>query len=214
MSVIDDIIGFSGSVGDVLGSMSQNIGQAAIQQQEQYIKYIQAQVDADNPNLDYKTSVSVLGSDQTLDLNMSVPLVALMDGQIPKLDDLTAKFSMNVDSTTNSEDSLDGSFKGAGDASVGWGPFKAKIHLEGGMSKHSASKRSTDERATVDFEAHWGLHPVSEGFSRINDEQLTWIDMGIQVNKALAGGQIEKVAKSVGVGVPATAGGGADQPAQ
>jgi hypothetical protein len=78
----------------------------------------------------------------------------------------------NSERSTNTEDKK-GAF--SADASVGWGPFSLKVHVEGSVATHQENTRETDQSAKYHVEVKAEDKGMPEGLSRVLDMMLTAI---------------------------------------
>ena len=115
------------------------------------------------------------GKPTTETVALEVPLLAIV--KVPSLfiDTVDIIFDMEVknsESSTNSSDQK-GSF--AADASVGWGIFSLKVHVEGSVATHQENTRSTDQTAKYHVEVHAADKGMPEGLARVLDMMNTAI---------------------------------------
>ena len=61
------------------------------------------------------------------------------------------------------------------DASVGWGIFSLKVHVEGSVATHQENTRSTDQTAKYHVEVHAADKGMPEGLARVLDMMNTAI---------------------------------------
>lgn len=103
------------------------------------------------------------------DVVLEVPMLAIV--KIPSLSitrvDIT--FDMEVKSSSVSKESTDANTKFAADASVGWGCFSLKVHVEGSVATHKENTRSSDNSAKYHVEVHAEDSGMPEGLARVLD---------------------------------------------
>lgn len=88
-------------------------------------------------------------------VNLVVPLLAIVPIPYIAIDTITIDFMAKIDasatSVTEDASEMEGSFKGSADVSAGWGPFSAKVHMEGGFSSKSSSKATQESKYSVEY---------------------------------------------------------------
>jgi len=109
------------------------------------------------------------GSQKQENVSLDVPLLAIV--KVPNLSitkvDIT--FDMEVKSSFASKESNDTSAKMSADASVGWGPFSLKVHVEGSVSAHKENTRSSDNSAKYHVQVLAEDGGMPEGLARVLD---------------------------------------------
>lgn len=103
------------------------------------------------------------------DVTLDVPLLAIV--KVPSLSitrvDIT--FDMEVKSSFASKESEDTKGSFSADASVGWGPFSLKVHMEGSVATHKENTRTSDNSAKYHVEVHAEDTGMPEGLARVLD---------------------------------------------
>lgn len=88
-------------------------------------------------------------------VNLIVPLLAIVPIPYIAIDTITIDFMAKIDASASTyaeqASESEGSFKGSADVSVGWGPFSAKVHMEGGYSSKSSSKATQESKYSVEY---------------------------------------------------------------
>lgn len=109
------------------------------------------------------------GSVPTELVELDVPLLAIV--KIPSLaiDTVDITFDMEVKNTESSKETENKSGSFSADASVGWGPFSLKVHVEGSVSTAKENTRSTDQSAKYHVEVHASDKGMPEGLARVLD---------------------------------------------
>lgn len=102
-------------------------------------------------------------------VSLDVPLLAIV--KIPSLSitkvDIT--FDMEVKSSFASKESEDKKGSFSADASVGWGPFSLRVHVEGSVATHKENTRSSDNSAKYHVQVLAEDGGMPEGLSRVLD---------------------------------------------
>ena len=108
-------------------------------------------------------------------VELDVPLLAIVKVPSLAIDEVDITFDMEVKNSESSKevDESKGSF--AADASVGWGPFSLKVHVEGSVSSHKENTRSTDQTAKYHVEVRATDKGMPEGLARVLDMMNTAI---------------------------------------
>ncbi|MBS0254539.1 MAG: DUF2589 domain-containing protein [Proteobacteria bacterium] len=102
-------------------------------------------------------------------VSLEVPMLAIV--KIPSLaiDTVDIIFDMEVKNSESSKESEDTKGGFSADASVGWGPFSLKVHVEGSVATHKENTRSTDQSAKYHVEVHAADKGMPEGLARVLD---------------------------------------------
>ncbi len=102
-------------------------------------------------------------------VNLTVPLLALV--QIPALSIKTIDvvFDMEVKSSTSSKSSTDEALSVKADASAKWGVVKASVSIQGSVSAHKENTRSTDNSAKYHVAIQATDTGMPEGLRRVLD---------------------------------------------
>lgn len=103
------------------------------------------------------------------DVSMEVPLLAIVNVPALSVTRVDITFDMEVKSSSASKEATDASAKMSADASVGWGPFSLKVHVEGSVSSHKENTRSSDNSAKYHVEVHAEDRGMPEGLARVLD---------------------------------------------
>lgn len=105
-------------------------------------------------------------------VELDVPLLAIV--KIPSLSITTVDitFDMEVKNTVKSASSEDKQGSFSADASVGWGPFSLKVHVQGSVATHQENTRETDQSAKYHVAVHAEDKGMPEGLSRVLDMMM------------------------------------------
>jgi len=120
---------------------------------------------AANQIKDDKTSPTIL----TEDVSLEVPLLAIV--KIPSLAITTVDitFDMEVKNSERSTESEDQKGSFSADASIGWGPFSLRVHVEGSVATHKENTRESDQSAKYHVEVKAEDKGMPEGLARVLD---------------------------------------------
>lgn len=102
-------------------------------------------------------------------VSLEVPLLAIVKVPALGIDTVDIIFDMEVKNSETSKESEDKQGKFSADASVGWGPFSLKVHVEGSVATHKENTRSTDQSAKYHVEVHAADKGMPEGLARVLD---------------------------------------------
>lgn len=108
-------------------------------------------------------------------VSLEVPLLAIVKVPALGIDTVDISFDMEVKNSESSKDSEDKSGKFSADASVGWGPFSLKVHVEGSVATHKENTRSTDQTAKYHVQVRAMDKGMPEGLARVLDMMNTAI---------------------------------------
>lgn len=103
------------------------------------------------------------------DVSMDVPLLAIVNVPALSVTRVDITFDMEVKSSSTSKEGMDKSGSFSADASVGWGPFSLKVHVQGSVSSHQENTRSSDNSAKYHVEVHAEDRGMPEGLARVLD---------------------------------------------
>ena len=103
------------------------------------------------------------------EVEITVPLLAIV--KVPSLSITTVdvNFNMEVKSSFSSKESQDMSASASLDASVNWGVFSAKVHIQGSVASHKENTRSSDNSARYTVAIHAEDKGMPEGLARVLD---------------------------------------------
>lgn len=112
---------------------------------------------------------AVNGVIPTETVSLEVPLLAIVKIPALGIDTVDIIFDMEVKNSESSKESTATAASFAADASVGWGPFSLKVHVEGSVATHKENTRSTDQSAKYHVEVHAADKGMPEGLARVLD---------------------------------------------
>lgn len=102
-------------------------------------------------------------------VSMEVPLLSMVKIPTLGIDDLNITFDMEVKSSESQEKTNDKNGELNADASIGIGPFRAKVNIKGSISCHEKNTRSTDNSAKYHVDLHAKDYGTPEGLARMLD---------------------------------------------
>jgi hypothetical protein len=109
------------------------------------------------------------GGSTTETVNLKVPLLAIINTPCLSVKEATVNFTMSVSSSISEEEDSDSAGSYSGSASVGFGPFKAKVTVTGSVSSHSSNTRASDNSAKYDVSVIARDDGPPEGLMKVLD---------------------------------------------
>jgi hypothetical protein len=103
------------------------------------------------------------------DVSLNVPLLAIVKVPSLAITKVDITFNMEVKSSFVATEGSSSSGKFSADMKVGWGPFSAKVHLEGAVSSHKENTRTSDNSAKYSVQVLAEDAGMPEGLSRVID---------------------------------------------
>lgn len=103
------------------------------------------------------------------EVEIEVPLLAIVNVPSLSINTVDVTFDMEVKSSFATSQSSDKSGSFSADASVGWGVFSAKVHVQGSVSSHQESTRKSDNSAKYHVAVHAEDRGMPEGLARVMD---------------------------------------------
>lgn len=103
------------------------------------------------------------------EVELEVPMLAIV--HVPNLSITTVDviFDMEVKSSFASTEKTEAEAAMSADVTVGWGIFKAKVHIQGKVSSHKENTRSSDNSAKYHVAVHAEDRGMPEGLARVMD---------------------------------------------
>ena len=109
------------------------------------------------------------GSTRLEEVELCVPLLALVKVPNLSITSVDVTFDMEVKSSFSSTEKSDSSATLDATMSVGWGCFSAKARIQGSVSSHKENTRSSDNSAKYHVAIHAEDKGMPEGLSRVID---------------------------------------------
>ncbi len=103
------------------------------------------------------------------EVELEVPLLAIVN--VPNLSITTVDitFDMEVKSSFSTTAGSAAEASTSAEAKVGWGPFSAKVSVQGKVSSHKESTRTSDNSAKYHVAVHAEDRGMPEGLARVMD---------------------------------------------
>ena len=108
-------------------------------------------------------------------VSLTVPLLAIVKVPALAIDTVDITFDMEVKNSESEKSSEDKTGSFSADASVNYGIFSLKVHVEGSVATHQENTRSTDQTAKYHVEVHAADKGMPEGLARVLDIMNTAI---------------------------------------
>lgn len=102
-------------------------------------------------------------------VSLTVPLLAVIKIPALAIDTVDITFDMEVKNSESEKSSEDKTGKFSADASVNYGIFSLKVHVEGSVATHKENTRSSDQSAKYHVEVHAADKGMPEGLARVLD---------------------------------------------
>lgn len=103
------------------------------------------------------------------EVELEVPLLALVKVPALSITTVDVTFDMEVKSSFAEHSSTDMSASASLDASLNYGIFKAKVHIQGSVSTHKDNTRTSDNSAKYHVAVHAEDKGMPEGLARVLD---------------------------------------------
>lgn len=120
-------------------------------------------------------SAPAAGSGQQLstigeeDVELQVPLLAIVNVPNLSITTVDVTFDMEVKSSFSTTAGVEAEASTSVSASAGWGPFSAKVTVQGKVSSHSETTRKSDNSAKYHVSVHAEDRGMPEGMARVMD---------------------------------------------
>lgn len=109
------------------------------------------------------------GKMSTEDVEMKIPLLAIVNVPALSIDKVNITFDMEVKSSTSAETKKDKQGEGEANAGLKIGPFHMDVKIKGSISCHESNTRSSDNSAKYHVEVSASQQKTPEGLSRMLD---------------------------------------------
>ena len=106
---------------------------------------------------------------QQEDVELEVPVLALVNVPALRIMAVDITFDMEVKSSESSKETSDTSAKLEAEMSFGWGMFKGTVKVSGSVATHKENTRSSDNSARYHVEVHAKDTGMPEGLARVLD---------------------------------------------
>lgn len=102
-------------------------------------------------------------------VDLSVPLLALINTPSLAIQEVNVIFDMEVKSSTSEKESTDSAATLDAEAKMGWGAFSATVKIHGSVASHKENQRTSDNSAKYHVEVKAASSGTPEGLSRVLD---------------------------------------------
>jgi len=112
------------------------------------------------------TQSPIIGEEE---VELEVPLLAIVNVPNLSITSVDVTFDMEVKSSFETKSSEDKEAGLKAEAKIGWGPFSAKVSVQGKVSAHKESTRKSDNSAKYHVAVHAEDRGMPEGLARVMD---------------------------------------------
>lgn len=127
-------------------------------------------------------------------VEMNVPLLAIVNVPALSIDKVDITFDMEVKSSSSSQSSNDKSASVDASAGAKFGAFSMNVSIKGSVSCHESNTRSSDNSAKYHVEVHASQQKTPEGLMRMLDIISSAVAPRSVVRENAAGGKKENAA--------------------
>ena len=115
---------------------------------------------------DANQQLSTIGEE---DVVLEVPLLAIVNVPNLSITTVDVTFDMEVKSSFSATAGVAAEASTSASASAGWGPFSAKVTVQGKVSSHAETTRKSDNSAKYHVSVHAEDRGMPEGMARVMD---------------------------------------------
>lgn len=152
------------------------------------------------PNIEVTdTLVFDSGKGDSVEFDISEPLFVATELSSFLPTKATIDMAMNLSAQASDKSSYQAQESASGTGSIGWGPFKASVHISATAAERASSTRVSDYRSKADIHVEMGRVSAPEGVSRLNDLLTDLGDIAKQFAKAKARDAAETAAVKAGL---------------
>lgn len=171
------------NLGATLGAFATAVVEADSNSKDAYAARVIALAKAGSVDVSAKTSI--IGSKDPMSLDISAPLLALTDLKAVEVESAMMTYDLTVSSQVSDNSETKGEVSATGSASVGIGPFQAKVSVSAHASYSESKSRSSDFRARIHAEMTFKQSAPPEGVAIIMDCVQRFIDASTKINLAI-----------------------------
>jgi len=102
-------------------------------------------------------------------VELKVPLLAIVNVPNLSITTVDVTFDMEVKSSFSATSGVDTEASTSAEAGAGWGPFSAKVTVQGKVSAHAETTRKSDNSAKYHVSVHAEDRGMPEGMARVMD---------------------------------------------
>jgi len=106
-------------------------------------------------------------------VDMSVPMLAIINTPNLLIEEVTSNFTMEVKSSAMSKSSLEAEAGIEGKATIGYGFLKASVSVHGSVSTHKENTRSSDNSSKYEISVKAKQAGTPEGLMKVLDMMAT-----------------------------------------
>ena len=130
----------------------------------------QGKLTAQTVNFSFKRATNdENGNPKMEDVDLNVPLLAVVKVPALSIDDVDVSFDMEVKSSESSKEIDDKQGELEANAGLKIGPFHMDVKIKGSISSHKENTRSSDNSVKYHVQVHASQGDLPEGLSRVLD---------------------------------------------
>ena len=119
-----------------------------------------------SPSLGASSEPPAIGEEE---VELEVPLLAIVNVPNLSITTVDVTFDMEVKSSFSATAGVASEASMSASGSVGWGPFSAKVSVQGKVSAHAETTRASDNSAKYHVSVHAEDRGMPEGLARVMD---------------------------------------------
>ena len=136
-------------------------------------------------NIQASAKTSILGNDTPLSVNYDAPAAIVSDMRALVVQEASIETTMNVTASTEETSSLKSETTVGGEASFGFGMFKATATFNASVGVDKSQRRKSDYTSTLAISIKMGQSEAPEGVLRIIDSMNEVVKAATEINTAL-----------------------------
>ena len=184
---------YNNSLGAVIGSFMMSCVEADSRSKDMYVERQLRLMDQGNPNAVFSAKTTLIGLDQALETQVSVPKIILTPSEpfIAK----SAKITLDMEVSASTEDSLAirSDTEVEGSAQIGFGIFSGGMKVKAALSVDKSSKRASHYGSITHAEVELGQGSPPEGLMKIIDALNLSTVKALELNTLLIEDQAQKL---------------------
>ena len=136
-------------------------------------------------NILASAKTSIYGHSTPLAVNYDVPAAIISDMRALVVQEATIETTMNVNASTEESSALKSETKVGGEASLGFGMFKATANFSTTVGVDKSQRRKSDYSSSLNITIRMGQSEAPEGMMRIIDSMNDVVKTATELNTAL-----------------------------
>ena len=136
-------------------------------------------------NITASAKTSIIGHDTPLQVNYDVPAAIVSDMRALVVKEAMIETTMNVTASTEESLNINSQTQVGGEASVGFGLFKATANFSATVGVDKSQRRKSDYASSLHITINMSQSEASEGIMRIIDSMNDVVKTATDINMAL-----------------------------